>query len=1053
MSIHHQAAFNSGEIGSKAQGRTDLDLYRNGCDRLENFEVLPQGGVERRKGTEFVKALDSDTRIIPFQFDADESYVVELSDTSISVTANDGSSGKVLDMQTPLHSQFSGVTFSDTDSSIDSDGHLEVTLGSTATFASILTIGDFYRIDLKLYYQSNGSDVITINGVDVDVSGMNSSGKEDYTYYFTAASADLTINHDSTDGSDRIHDIVELDVYQEANHSYTGDEKHEVQFTQSFDTMILTHPNHPPKFFSRINLSPLAFEYKDVTYDYEPFEDLNNDSEKTLRFLVTKQANTPEEDGYVYTDGVADGVGDLYVYTDNATSSYDLNGNSADAIIRKGFKLQLKANHEFFESNMVGSHLLTQEPTGGASLVERGFLAAGEETFVCTNGEDRLVEIWGNSTAIISYGNNWAENDDGVYEPTAANGGVTTEDFYENRLVGLNPVNLFKLGSGNGFDWVKIRGTSDEGLHYSIKTYTNQGNVDSTDVSTRTRVQRQFSAASLSEGRVGFTGVLNVSYNNWEVTTAQSPTNEAGVANWTGLVDVERSTDGGKTWNSYIVYNTSGMEGTNKIIASPTREGANTFIRARYMRDGSNTGGYPAISLEVVESDLTSVVKIIDVVDSTTAWVEVKSPLVGAYSTPYFALESFSQRNGYPAAAKFFQNRLWFSGATSEPSALYASVSGDYYNFLGGSEDDLAIKRIIDNPEKGVFLEGKKRLFLGTEGGFVSVGAASDEALTTQANIETIKESSFPSKITQPIFVNGAVLYVEKSGEKIRELIYNSNEAGYVANNLNVICDDILRESPVKQIFVKDKPDTVVYCVQENGNVAAVTYERGQQVVAWSRLTTDGNYKSGTSLTINGEEQVWWVVERDGSYSLEKELSNTFLDSSVEVASGTASVTIPSNMVGKDVYVLRDGKYVGYAPSAGATIHLGVSVTFIDGESYTAGVHTIGLNYESMVRPLPIEPVIQGALPNSRVKGVSKMYVKFYNTKQASVGEKDKTATIDEDLDTTSVANNIAEMEIEEKRFYMAQDFNNQKLLEIKQTLPYPMTVLSLSAWVEVYGG
>jgi len=44
-------------------------------------------------------------------------------------------------------------------------------------------------------------------------------------------------------------------------------------------------------------------------------------------------------------------------------------------------------------------------------------------------------------------------------------------------------------------------------------------------------------------------------------------------------------------------------------------------------------------------------------------------------------------------------------------------------------------------------------------------------------------------------------------------------------------------------------------------------------------------------------------------------------------------------------------------------------------------------------------------------------------------------------------------MEIEEKRFYMAQDFNNQKLLEIKQTLPYPMTVLSLSAWVEVYGG
>ena len=273
-----------------------------------------------------------------------------------------------------------------------------------------------------------------------------------------------------------------------------------------------------------------------------------------------------------------------------------------------------------------------------------------------------------------------------------------------------------------------------------------------------------------------------------------------------------------------------------------------------------------------------------------------------------------------------------------------------------------------------------------------------------------------------------------------------------MANNLNVICDDILRESPVKQIFVKNKPDTVVYCVQENGNVAALTYERGQQVVAWSRLTTDGNYKSGTTLTIDGEEQTWWVVERDGNYLLEKEVLDKHVDSSFEIT-GTLVGATPSHLIGKPLYVLRDGRYVGYITTASANTHLGLSMNYIDGESYALGTHTIGLNYESMVRPLPIEPVIQGALPNSRVKGVSKMYVKFYNTKQASVGEKDKTATLDEDLDTTSATNNIAEMEIEEKRFYMAQDFNNQKLLEIKQTLPYPMTVLSLSAWVEVYGG
>ena len=1041
MSIHHQAAFNSGEIGSKAQGRTDLDLYRNGCDRLENFEVLPQGGVERRSGTETVKELDADTRIIPFQFDADESYVVELSDSSIGVTSNDGSSGKVLDTQTPVQAGVTGGTLT-AGATITSAGVLEITGTGTATYSGVLTIGELCRIDLVLEKVNSSSGGILVNGETIDVSNVYFTGELNYSHYFTAASADLVIDIPGSDP--RLHNIVELNVYGEANPSYTGDEKHEVQFTQSFDTMILTHPNHAPKFFNRVNLSPLVFEHKNVTFDYEPFDDLNDDSDKTVRFFIPKEANVPAEAGYVFTNGVADGVGNVEIYETSTTTS-ELNGTPANAIIKKGSKLQLLSNHNFFESNMEGSNLLTQEPTGGASLVARGFIPAGEEAYAATHGEDRLIEIYGNSTATITYGDVWTST-----EPDPA--GSLTNSTYTSTEVGEFPVNIFIVGTSNNGEWVKISGTSNEGIHYAIKTYTRGGNANGTNVSTRTRVQRQFSSGALSSGRVGFTDVLNVSYNNWEVTTAQSPTNAVDADNWTGLVDVERSTDGGKTWNSYIVYNTSGMEGTNKIIASPTRESANTFIRVRYMRDGSNTGGFPAISLEVVESDLTSVVKILEVVDSTTAWVEVKSPLVGTYSTPYFALESFSERNGYPAAAKFFQNRLWFSGSNSEPSALYASVTGDYYNFLGGSEDDLAIKRIIDNPEKGVFLAGKKRLFLGTEGGFVSVGAASDEALTTQANVETIKESSFPSKLTQPLFVNGAVLYVEKSGEKLRELIYNSNEAGYVANNLNVICDDILRESPVKQIFVKNKPDTVVYCVQENGNVAALTYERGQQVVAWSRLTTDGNYKSGTSLTINGEEQVWWVVERNGSYLLEKESSNTFVDSSFEIASGVTVTTLPSHFSGKDAYVLRDGKYVGYQANTIRTLNL-AGITYADGESYSVGVHTVGLNYESMVRPLPVEPVIQGKLPNSRVKGVSKMYVKFYNTKQASVGEKDKTATLDEDLDTTSVANNIAEMEIEEKRFYMAQDFNNQKLLEIKQTLPYPMTVLSLSAWVEVYGG
>ena len=46
--------FNTGEISNKLKGRVDLAKYKNGCETLENFTVLPEGGVTRRFGTHFV---------------------------------------------------------------------------------------------------------------------------------------------------------------------------------------------------------------------------------------------------------------------------------------------------------------------------------------------------------------------------------------------------------------------------------------------------------------------------------------------------------------------------------------------------------------------------------------------------------------------------------------------------------------------------------------------------------------------------------------------------------------------------------------------------------------------------------------------------------------------------------------------------------------------------------------------------------------------------------------------------------------------------------------
>ena len=40
--------FNTGELSDRLKGRVDLEKYKHGCETLENFIVLPEGGVSRR---------------------------------------------------------------------------------------------------------------------------------------------------------------------------------------------------------------------------------------------------------------------------------------------------------------------------------------------------------------------------------------------------------------------------------------------------------------------------------------------------------------------------------------------------------------------------------------------------------------------------------------------------------------------------------------------------------------------------------------------------------------------------------------------------------------------------------------------------------------------------------------------------------------------------------------------------------------------------------------------------------------------------------------------
>ena len=100
--------FTAGELSPRLDGRTDLSKYLNGVKKMENLIVHPHGGASRRPGTKFVREVKNSAhncRLIPFEFNVTQAYILEFGDEYFRIhkdggTVVDGSSDPI-EVRTP----------------------------------------------------------------------------------------------------------------------------------------------------------------------------------------------------------------------------------------------------------------------------------------------------------------------------------------------------------------------------------------------------------------------------------------------------------------------------------------------------------------------------------------------------------------------------------------------------------------------------------------------------------------------------------------------------------------------------------------------------------------------------------------------------------------------------------------------------------------------------------------------------------------------------------------------------------------------------------------
>lgn len=271
-----------------------------------------------------------------------------------------------------------------------------------------------------------------------------------------------------------------------------------------------------------------------------------------------------------------------------------------------------------------------------------------------------------------------------------------------------------------------------------------------------------------------------------------------------------------------------------------------------------------------------------------------------------------SATRGWPRTVTFHEGRLWFGGFKSLPQTILGSRVADFFNLdTGTARDDEAILGTIDTDQVNAvqaIYSGRQLQIFTTGGEFIAPTVESRPL--TPSTITIRRQTRHGSTSVQPVSIDGATIFIDRSGKVLRDFVFNLEEDSYTAPSLSVLASDLISQ-PVDMDELRgssSEQSNYVYIVNADGTIAVFNLLRDQNVIAFTKWTTDGLFESVTVL----DDTPYFIVNRDGNRMLECLNSALYFDHAVEASSiVTTTASGFDHLDGMDVRALADGTVQG----------------------------------------------------------------------------------------------------------------------------------------------
>ena len=268
-----------------------------------------------------------------------------------------------------------------------------------------------------------------------------------------------------------------------------------------------------------------------------------------------------------------------------------------------------------------------------------------------------------------------------------------------------------------------------------------------------------------------------------------------------------------------------------------------TFGRARYIEYVSDTA-------------MKAVVEV--------PFFDANPVVAGNWNSEHGYEDVWSSTRGWPRSATFHEGRLYFGGSKSRPNTVWGSRVIDYFNFDAGTAlDDEAVETTINTNQLNAIVNivsGADLRIFSTGGEFIIV--QSDDTPITPSNFLVRPQTRLGSKAGVPIEdLNGATIFVQRQGKSINAFQFGNDTRSYQVQNISLLSSHLLNDPvdiAVRRSSSTDEADRLFVVNNGDGSMAVYSILTGQNVIAPSKFTTDGEFVAVGVETSN----VFSIVKR-----------------------------------------------------------------------------------------------------------------------------------------------------------------------------------------------